>query len=172
MNNRYPIGKLSLPDKITEVDRRQWLNEIEEAPERLYQAVKGLTKEQLATAYRHNGWKLSQVVHHLADAHLNGYIRIKMGLTEEQPLIKVYNQESWAELPDNQLPIEVSLQLFSAVHERLTFLFKSLSDDQFKRVVFHPENGLLTIEKLAATYAWHGKHHIAHITTLRKQRGW
>lgn len=172
MDNRYPIGQLSYPDKITDDDRNLWIKEIEEAPNRLTEAVKGLTKDQLETPYRQNGWKLYQVVHHLADAHMNGYIRIKKGLTEEQPLIPTYNQDLWAELEDNQLPIEVSLQLFSSVHARLTFLLKSLSDYQFKRGSLHPENGPLTIEKFIVTYAWHGKHHIAHITSLRKKRGW
>lgn len=172
MDNRYPIGKFQLPEKINKDDIRMWVNEIEEAPTKLNEAVKGLTKGKLESPYRHGGWKLYQVIHHLADAHINGYIRIKVGLTEKQPTIKTYNQESWAVLKDNKLPIDVSLNLFSLIHKRLTFLLKSLNEEELKRTVFHPESGLLTIEQLIATYAWHGKHHIAHITSLRKQKGW
>lgn len=111
-------------------------------------------------------------MHHLADAHLNGYIRIKKGLTENEPTISTYHQEAWAELTDYKLPIDVSLQLFSSVHKRLILLLKPLREEDIKKTIIHPENGLLTIEKLIATYAWHGKHHIAHITTLREQKGW
>lgn len=172
MDQQFPIGKLDLPKKINKDNLGFWISEIEEAPIKLNKAVKGLTIEQLNTPYRQGGWKLFQVVHHLADSHLNGYSRIKMGLTEEKPVIKPFDQEAWAELIDNELPIEISLQLFSLVHKRLTYLIKSLDDDELKRMVYHPENGLLTIEKVIATYAWHGKHHIAHITNLRKQKGW
>ncbi|MBM7644501.1 hypothetical protein JOD45_000694 [Scopulibacillus daqui] len=136
------------------------------------EAVKGLAQEQLDTPYRQGGWKLYQVVHHLADSHLNGYIRIKMGLTENEPIIKTYDQELWAELEDNKCPIEVSLNLFSSVHKRFAFLLKSLNNDELKRKVCHPESGLLTIEQLIATYAWHGKHHTAHIISLRELKGW
>lgn len=172
MDNRYPIGEFHLPKKINKNDIELWISEIEEAPKKLNEAVRGLTKEQLESSYRQGGWRLYQVVHHLADAHMNGYIRIKTGLTENQSTIKTYNQESWAELEDNNLSIQVSLNLFSSVHKRLTFLLKSLNEDELKRTINHPESGLLTIEKLIAIYAWHGRHHIAHITSLRKQKGW
>ncbi|KHD86281.1 YfiT family bacillithiol transferase [Heyndrickxia ginsengihumi] len=172
MDVRYPIGKLRLPTEITSEDVELWISEIEKAPLALKEAIRGLTTEQLSTPYRQGGWKIYQVVHHLADAHMNGYIRIKKGLTEHEPNIMPYNQEDWAELEDNQLPIEVSVDLFSTIQKRLTALLKSLTDIDLKRTVQHPENGLSTIEKLIATYAWHGKHHIAHITSLRKKMGW
>lgn len=172
MFNQYPIGKLTLEKDIRKEDIQTWIDEIGIAPKQLLEAIQGLTAEQLATPYREGGWKLSQVVHHLADAHLNGYLRLKLGLTEENPIINTYNEESWVKLPDNNLPVEVSLQLFSALHERLQELLSSLNEKDLKKIVRHPENGQVTIEQLIATYAWHGRHHIAHITTLRNQKGW
>jgi len=172
MFNQYPIGKFTMKEDIQKSDIRGWISDIGNAPKQLADAVEGLTKEQLATPYREGGWKLSQVVHHLADSHVNSYIRFKVGLTEQEPIIKPYDEVAWATLVDNDLPIDVSLQLFSALHERLHKLLHSLNERDLKRVVQHPENGQLTIEQLIATYAWHGRHHIAHITTLRNQKGW
>ncbi|MDO6851743.1 putative metal-dependent hydrolase [Priestia megaterium] len=172
MFNQYPIGKFTVKENIQKDDVQGWISDIGDAPKQLAIAVEGLTKEQLATPYREGGWTLSQVVHHLADSHINSYIRFKVGLTEINPIIKTYDEVAWATLIDNDLPIEISLQLFSALHKRLHKLLCSLSERDLKRVVQHPENGQLTIEQLIATYAWHGKHHIAHITTLRNQKGW
>ncbi|MDU0204891.1 YfiT family bacillithiol transferase [Paenibacillus sp. MAH-36] len=172
MNSQYPIGKFTIKEVITSDDVKRWIGEIEEAPMKLFEAVNGLTEEQLATPYRQDGWKLSQVVHHLADAHMNGYMRVKLGLTEEQPTIKSYDEVSWAKLSDNSLPIEVSLNIFSSIHKRLVVLLKSLDEKELKKTINHPDSGFITIEKLIATYAWHGKHHIAHITSLREQKGW
>lgn len=172
MFNQYPIGKLTLEKDIRKEDIQTWIGEIGKAPKQLSEAIQGLTEEQLTNPYREGGWKLSQVVHHLADAHLNGYIRLKLGLTEENPAITTYDEGSWAKLPDNHLPVEVSLQLFSSLHKRLQKLLSSLNEKDLKKIVEHPEIGQITIEQLIATYAWHGKHHIAHITTLRNQKGW
>ncbi|MGG1217229.1 YfiT family bacillithiol transferase [Priestia endophytica] len=172
MFNQYPIGKFTVKENIQKEDIQGWTSDIGNAPKQLSEAVKGLTEEQLATPYREGGWKLSQVVHHLADSHLNGYIRFKLGLTERDPFINTYDEVSWAKLPDNDLPIEVSLHLLSALHERLHKMLKSLEEKDLKKIVQHPENGKITVEQLIATYAWHGKHHIAHITTLRNQKGW
>ncbi len=172
MDIRYPIGKLQIHDVITRADLDGWLSELKVAPDLLRKAVQGLTEIQLATPYRPDGWTVSQVVHHLADSHLNAYIRVKLGLTEERPLVKVYDEVLWAQLPDNDLPIEVSLNLLSSIHQRLTYLVQSLSEEELKRTIHHPDNGEVSIEKLVATYTWHGKHHIAHITSLREKMGW
>jgi uncharacterized damage-inducible protein DinB len=172
MENQYPVGKLHIPENIRKEDIEFWISEIEVAPEKLLEVVKGLSQEQLETPYREGGWSLKQVVHHLADSHMNAYIRMKLGLTEVQPTIKPYNEVAWAELEDNKLPIDVSIDLFSAVHKRLVYLLKSLNAEELKRSVNHPEGGILTIEKLIATYAWHGNHHIAHIQNLRNNKGW
>ncbi|RXJ04258.1 putative metal-dependent hydrolase [Anaerobacillus alkaliphilus] len=172
MDPRYPIGKLQINDEITKEDIVRWISELEATPELLRKAVEGLTVEQLATPYRPEGWRVDQVVHHLADSHLNAYIRVKLALTEENPLVKVYDEVLWAQLPDNQLPIEVSLQLLLATHARLVTLLNSLQDEDFKRTINHPDNGIVSVEQLIATYAWHGKHHIAHITSLREKMGW
>ncbi|KYG27803.1 YfiT family bacillithiol transferase [Priestia endophytica] len=172
MFNQYPIGKFTVKENIQKEDIQGWISDIGNAPKQLSEAVKGLSEEQLATPYREGGWKLSQVVHHLADSHLNGYIRFKLGLTERDPIINTYDEVSWAKLPDNDLSIEVSLHLLSALHERLHKILNSLEEKDLKKIVQHPENGKVTVEQLIATYAWHGKHHIAHITTLRNQKGW
>jgi uncharacterized damage-inducible protein DinB len=172
MNLRYPIGGLHIKKEITKNDIEQWIHEIEETPDKLSKAVKGLTEEQLNTPYRPDGWTVRQVVHHLADAHINGYIRFKLGLTEEQPTIKPYDEVSWAKLNDNNMPIEVSMTLFSALHKRLVYLLKSLNENDLSKMVYHPDNGVMTLAQLIATYAWHGKHHVAHITSLRDRMGW
>jgi len=172
MFNQYPIGKFTVKENIQKEDIQGWIHDIGDAPKQLADAVEGLTNEQLATPYREGGWKLSQVVHHLADSHINAYTRFKLGLTEQAPTIKAYDEVAWSKLPDNDLPIEVSLQLFSALHKRLHKLLNSLDEKDLKKMIHHPENGEVTIEQLIATYAWHGKHHVAHITTLRNQRGW
>jgi uncharacterized damage-inducible protein DinB len=172
MFNQYPIGKFIAKKNIQKADIQGWIRDIGDAPNQLADAVEGLTNEQLATPYREGGWKLSQAVHHLADSHLNAYTRFKLGLTEQAPTIKAYDEAAWSTLPDNDLPIEVSLQLFAALHKRLHKLLSSLNEKDLKKMIHHPENGEVTIEQLIATYAWHGKHHIAHITTLRNQKGW
>ena len=172
MFNQYPIGKFTVKEDIQKEDIQNWIHDIEDAPKQLADAVKGLTSEQLATPYREGGWTLSQVVHHLAESHMNAYTRFKLGLTEQAPAIKAYDEVAWSNLPDNDLPIEVSLQLFSALHKRLHKVLNSLDEIDLKKTIHHPENGEVTIEQLIATYAWHGKHHIAHITTLRTQKGW
>ena len=172
MFNQYPIGKFIVKENIQPEDIQGWIHDIGDAPKQLADAVEGLTKEQLATPYREGGWKLSQVVHHLADSHMNAYTRFKLGLTEKAPTIKAYDEVAWSTLPDNDLPIEVSLQLFSALHKRLHKVLNSLNEKDLKKMIHHPENGEVTIEQLIATYAWHGKHHIAHITTLKNQKGW
>jgi hypothetical protein len=145
---------------------------IAELPMRMRAAVAGLTDAQLETPYRPGGWTVRQVVHHVADSHLHAYIRLKFALTEEQPTIKPYDQDAWAALPDCRLPIEASLALLDGVHARWAALYRSLAPEQFERVFHHPETGLVTVDGQLQLYAWHSRHHVAHITSLRAREGW
>ena len=170
---RYPVGKFHWKGELTDSDRADLIAQIAEAPARLRDAAKGLTPEQLDTPYRPEGWTVRQVVHHLPDSHLNAYVRLRLALTEEQPTIKPYEEQAWAQLPDAKTgPIEMSLNLLEALHDRWVRLWYSLTADQFGRVFVHPEHGPRTVDWLVFLYAWHGRHHTAHITELRKQRGW
>lgn len=142
-------------------------------PQALREAVAGLTDEQLDTPYREGGWTVRQVVHHLADAHLNNYVRVRLALTEETPLPKPWNEQLWAELPDARLaPVDVSLRLFEAVHQRWEMLLRALSPQEFARGFQHPTRGVLTLDWDLGLYVWHGWHHIAHIRALRQRMGW
>ena len=178
MDLQYPIGKFSWDRSgegllATEAERRAWLSEIEQAPARLRAAVAGLSEVQLDTPYRPGGWTVRQVVHHLADSHLNSYVRFRLALTEDEPPIKTYQEKLWAELPDaRSAPVEVSLKLLETMHARWVMLLKSLAPQDFARALKHPELGRVTLEKYLALYAWHGKHHVAHITSLRERSGW
>jgi len=150
-----------------------WIDEIAAAPAQLRAAVVGLTDDQLDTPYRPGGWTVRQVVHHVPESHMNAYVRIKLALTEDQPTIKPYDEALWAELPDvGDTPIEVSLELLDSLHDRWVRLLRLLSEQQWTRTFRHPEMGLMTVEKTLALYAWHGKHHVAHITSLRERNGW
>ncbi|HET8646684.1 MAG TPA: putative metal-dependent hydrolase, partial [Vicinamibacteria bacterium] len=153
--------------------RRTWLRQMAETPERLAAAVRGLDERQLDTPYRPDGWTPRQVVHHLADAHMNGFVRFKLALTEERPAIKTYEEDRWAETADaRQAPVELSLRLLEALHARWALLLDSLTDAQFACAFSHPQRGLMTIDKAIQLYAWHGLHHTAHITALRARQGW
>lgn len=170
---RYPIGTMQRPRVVTSAHRQEWIAGIAEAPALLRDAVKGLSDEQLDTVYRPDGWTLRQVVHHVADSHINAYIRFRWALTETRPLIKAYVQDAWAGLPDARTaPLESSLVILESLHVRWVFLLRSLSEDDFARLVIHPENGPMSVDDLLATYAWHGRHHVAHITSLRDRMGW
>jgi uncharacterized damage-inducible protein DinB len=170
---RYPVGDFGVDLEITPSKRRGWLRELAELPERLSAAVSGLDEKQLGTPYRDGGWTPRQVVHHLADAHLNGFVRFKLALTEDFPPIKTYEESLWAETADaRRAPVELSLRLLSALHERWTILLDSLSEGQFDRAFSHPDRGPLTIDKAVQLYAWHGLHHAAQITGLRARMGW
>jgi hypothetical protein len=166
---RYPIGKFQAPAAPLSPDERARLvTEIEEAPARLREAVQGLSEAQLNTPYRPGGWTLRQVVHHVPDSHMNAYIRFRMALTEEQPTIKPYEEARWAELPDGRsVPIEVSLTLLAALHTRWVAMLRALKPEEWQRTYRHPEMGLVPLERALALYAWHGKHHVAHITSSR-----
>jgi DinB superfamily len=170
---RFPVGQFKLPESVTAAERAAFVEQIAETPANLRAAVRGLTDSQLDTAYRPGGWTVRQVIHHVPDSHLNSYTRFRLALTEEEPTIKPYREDQWAELPDARaMPVEVSLQLLESLHTRWVTLLRSLSDEQWKRAFRHPERGVVTLEQNAAMYAWHGRHHAAHITGLRERRGW
>lgn len=170
---RYPIGKYQPVQMLSEQDRQKLLAQIEETPRKLRDAVAGLSREQLNTPYRDGGWTVQQVVHHLADSHMNSYVRFKLALTEEEPTIKPYNETRWAELSDSKTtPVESSLVLMDALHERWVNLLRGMSPADFSRKMKHPERGAMTLDDTLGLNAWHGRHHIAHITGLRDRKGW
>lgn len=170
---RYPVGKFRFPETVSREERSQFVEQIAEAPARLRSAVAGLGDSQLDTPYRPGGWTVRQVVHHVPDSHLNSYTRFRLALTEDEPTIKPYHEDRWAELPDARTaPVEVSLRLLECLHSRWVGLLRSLSDAQWKRTFRHPDLGLISLEQNAALYAWHGRHHVAHITNLRERMGW
>lgn len=170
---RYPIGKFTYAGAPTAEQRQELVSSIEQAPSRLRGAVKGLSEQQLDTPYRPDGWTVRQVAHHVPDSHLNAYIRFKLALTEEEPTIKPYAEDRWAQLADTQAtPVEVSLALLDSLHDRWVRLLRSLAPEDWKRTFRHPELGLVSLEKNLALYAWHGRHHVAHITSLRERNGW
>lgn len=170
---QYPIGKFDLQAEVAEAERNRFIDEIAATPSLLRRAVEGLSPEQLATPYRPAGWTVRQVVHHLSDSHLNSYVRFKLALTEDEPTIKTYMEDRWAELADGRsAPVEVSLTLLEALHERWVTLLRSLSSSDFARAFRHPELGLVPLHKSVALYAWHGQHHVAHITSLRARLRW
>ena len=173
MDPRYPVGKFVWPEKISEDDRRKYIGHIEELPAKLRAAVQGLSDAQLDTPYRDGGWTVRQVVHHLPDSHMNAYVRFKLALTEDGPTIKPYAEDKWAELPDGKTaPIENSIVLLDSLHRRWVSIIKSMKPEDYSRTFRHPELGLVTLERNLALYAWHSRHHVAHITSLREQKGW
>ena len=173
MDPRYPVGKYAPPQEATPALRQQAISAIAEAPAKLRAALKGLNEEQLNTPYREGGWTVRQVVHHVPDSHVNAYVRLKLALTEDKPTIKPYDEAAWAELADSKAaPIESSQTLLDSVHARWNRLWRSLEPEHFARVLVHPEHGERTVDWLLFLYEWHGKHHTAHITELRKQKGW
>ncbi len=172
MDPRYPIGPFAMPAEVTLARRQQAIAEIASTPVKLRAAVKGLNDAQLDTPYREGGWTVRQVVHHVPDSHMNAYIRLRLALTEEKPTIKPYEEARWAELADAKLPIEVSQTLLDCVHTRWDVVWRSMKPEQFARILIHPDHGERNIDWLLFVYEWHGKHHTAHITELRKQKGW
>jgi uncharacterized damage-inducible protein DinB len=169
---RYPVDRFTPPATISPGDRSDAIATLAELPEQLRNAVDGLSFTQLSTPYREGGWTLRQVVHHVADSHINAYVRVKLALTEDWPTIKPYDEEAWAKLHDVAAPIEWSLELVESLHARWVMLLQSLKDEQWKRGCHHPENGPMTVEVLALLYAWHSRHHVAHITHLRAKEKW
>ena len=170
---RYPIGKLPRKPELSPEDRTLAIDTIAVAPAKLADAVHGLNDAQLDTPYRPGGWRVRQLVHHVADSHVNAYIRLRFALTEDNPTIKPYEEAAWAELPDARLlPVSVSLLLLQSLHERWVALLRELPHASFARPLQHPQNGPMTIDGLLTTYAWHGRHHTAHVTALRERMGW
>lgn len=170
---RYPIGRYTAPDVYTADWRAARIDEMAALPAALRAAVAGLSPEQLDTPYRPGGWTVRQVVHHVPDSHLNMYLRLKWALTESTPTIKPYDEVAWAELPDSRLtPVEVSLSLLDAVHDRGVRLLRAMSEADFARRYVHPESGEHPLNYMVGSYAWHGRHHVAHITSLRDRMGW
>jgi hypothetical protein len=170
---RYPIGHF-VPDATpTPETRARHMETIAQLPSRMRQAVAGLNPSQLDTPYRDGGWTVRQVVHHVPDSHLNAYIRFKLTVTEDTPTIKPYDEDAWARLKDSELtPVEVSLALLDSLHARWTVLLRSLPAESFQRRFVHPESGPHDADWLLGLYAWHCRHHVAHITELRKRMGW
>jgi len=170
---RYPIGRFNHEGAITANDVSGWIDEIAVLPQALRASASGLDDTQLDTPYRPDGWTVRQVIHHVPDSHMNSYIRFKWALTEQAPTIKVYDEQGWAELADGKTaPTEPSLQLVDALHERWVITLRSLTSDQLKRTFVHPEFGPVKLKYAVGSYAWHGKHHVAHITSLRERKGW
>jgi uncharacterized damage-inducible protein DinB len=170
---RYPIGKFHYEGPLSGEQKQACLDEIAQAPANLRAAVQGLSDSQLDTPYRPGGWTVRQVVHHVPDSHLNSYVRFKLALTEDEPTIKPYAEAQWANLADTKAtPIGVSLTMLEALHDRWVRLLRSLDAEDWKRTFRHPELGPMTLEKNLALYAWHGRHHVAHVTALREREGW
>lgn len=169
-DSRYPVGKF---DPANYSARGENAKTIRVLPAKLRTAVAGLSEEQLDSPYREGGWSLRQTVHHIADSHINSLCRFKLALTEDEPpTIRPYYEDRWAELADSRTPVEDSLKIVDGVHSRWSSLLDSMTDEDFGREFIHPETGPWTLERVLALYAWHSRHHTAHITSLRQQKGW
>jgi uncharacterized damage-inducible protein DinB len=171
---RYPVGKFKRPSEPqTSDERRLLIEQIAATPARMREAVAGLSEAQLDTPYRDGGWSVRQVLHHVPDSHMNAYTRVKLALTEDEPAIKPYDEAAWARMKDVvETPIETSLLLLETLHERWDTILRAMSDADFVRTLRHPDHGVMTLDWLIAMYAWHGRHHVAHITSLRERNGW
>lgn len=171
---KYPIGQFIAPEPVTETDLKNYISDIERFPEELNELVSGFTESQLDTNYRKNGWNVRQVIHHIADSHMNAYIRFKLALTEDMPAIKPYFEDKWAELGDyKNTPVDVSLALIDSLHKRWVNLLRSMDKKDFEKTFFHPEHGkVFSLDEVAGIYSWHGRHHYAHINELKKRMNW
>ncbi|WP_375587831.1 YfiT family bacillithiol transferase [Flagellimonas aurea] len=171
---RYPIGKFETPETITSADLEKWITDLETLPQRLSDLVAPLSEQQLETPYRPGGWTVRQLVHHISDSHHNSYIRFKWALTEDTPTIKAYNEKAWAELFDTRTaPILMSLYHLSAIHAKLVYLLKGLSEEDLQRSFIHPDGNQKTnLKENIGRYAWHGNHHYSHILNLVERKGW
>jgi hypothetical protein len=170
---RYPVGEFRFPESVSAPELATFIEQIAETPAHMRTAVAGLSDSQLDTPYRPGGWTVRQLAHHVPDSHINSYTRFRLALTEDEPVIKPYEEARWAELADARtLPIEPSLVLLESLHARWVPLLRALSDAEWKRTFRHPELGLVRLEQNAALYGWHGRHHVAHITALRKRNSW
>lgn len=170
---RYPIGKFTYDGAPSESQRNKFIDDIERTPAALRSAIKNLSSEQIETPYRDGGWTVRQVVHHVPESHMNSYMRFKLALTEDEPTVKPYMEDLWADTAEvRSTPLEVSLTMLESLHDRWVRLLRSLKPADWKRTFRHPEMGLMPLEKNLALYSWHGQHHVAHITELRKRMGW
>ena len=170
---RYPVGRYRPEREIDADQRAEWIRQIADTPARFRHAVQGLADDQLDTPYRDGGWTVRDLVHHLPDSHMNAYIRIKLGLTEENPSIKTYDEAAWAALPEPGItPTEVSLALLDAVHVRWVNTLRAMGEGDWARTIQHPEWGAMRLDQVLGLYAWHGRHHVAHVTRLRERSGW
>ena len=173
MDLQYPVGKFTVEENLSDARRSELIGQIAEAPGKLRDALKGLDAKQLDTPYRDGGWTLRQVAHHLADSHMNAYVRFKLALTEETPAVKPFKEAAWAELPDSHVtPIDVSLALVESLHARWVVLLRSLKPADWERPVLHSEAGPMSLNLLLGLYAWHGAHHVAQISALRARNQW
>ena len=170
---RYPVGRFKRPEKVTSPKRVAAIVALAELPGNLKHAVEGLDREQLDTPYREGGWTVRQLIHHIPDSHINAYVRFKLALTETDPVVKTYEEQLWAEMEDSrETPVEVSLTMLEALHTRWVVLLRTMKDEAFARRFVHPQLGPMALEKVLAMYAWHGAHHTAHVTELRKRMKW
>ena len=171
---KYPIGKFNPLQELNKQNRKKWMKTIRRFPKNLRAVIRNLNNSQLDTPYRPGGWTLRQVIHHLADSHLNSYIRFKWALTEETPLIKTYHQVKWAELPDaKSSPINPSIRTLRGIHKRWSILMNAMTEEDFRRELTHPEwKDNLSLNRMLSLYAWHCDHHLAHITSLMTRNGW
>jgi DinB superfamily len=169
----YPIGKFAFEGNVDAAQREKWINDISSQPAKLREAVAGLSDSHLDTPYREGGWTVRQVVHHVPDSHMNAYVRFKLALTENNVTIKPYDEGAWANLPDSKLPVEVSLKLLESIHERWLVILNHMTETDFEKTYFHPQSQkTFMLGNVLGLYAWHGHHHIAHITELKKQKNW
>ena len=170
---RYPTGKFHFNPDVTPALRQRSIGAIRDTPSALRAAVRGLTDAQLNTPYRDGGWTVRQVVHHVPESHMNAFVRFKLALTEDNPTIKPYNENAWVNLGDvGRVPVETSVALVEALHERWVTLMEAMAPADFERPLMHPEIGPITLDRLLQLYAWHGPHHVAHVTALRAREGW
>jgi hypothetical protein len=174
MDPRYPIGKFQPQESYTAEETDAFITRIEALPAKLEAAIKGMTEQQLDTPYRDGGWTVRQVIHHVPDSHMNSYIRIKWTLTEDTPIIKAYDEKGWAVTPETKLPPDISINFLKALHVKWTTLLRQLAPADLKREYIHPDNPdkKVPLSRLVHLYAWHGDHHLAHITTLKERMGW
>ena len=169
---RYPIGLFEHEGPVADEDRARWIGQIEALPERMRRAVDGLGDAELDTPYRPGGWAIRQVVHHVPDSHTNSYVRFKWALTENEPLIKAYDEVGWANLADARAPVGPSLDVLTALHAKWVILLRSMTSEQWARRFVHPVSGPQRLDTALGSYAWHGQHHLAHITSTAERRGW
>jgi len=169
---QYPVGRFDPLPVLAPAERAALVDEIEALPARLAAVVQPLSESQLNTPYRPGGWTVRQVVHHVPDSHLNAYVRFKLALTESEPTIKPYDQDAWSRLPDAESDVDLSLILLAALHRRWVILLRSLTEPQWQRRLVHPKSGTMDLDRLLQLYAWHGRHHLAHITSLAARSGW